>query len=465
MTREGDKKDIAMNGLPPDPLRILEDEEFKLSLQSLRQTDNCTNWYYVARTYLYLSAVIAGPLWFYSQRAPAGLSFWWNIPVTLAAIVMVGAGQHQLAGLAHEAVHHTLFKNRYLNDLVADWLCSFPVFSSTFHYGLHHLAHHQFVNDPLRDPDITQMEGSGHRLDFPVTRRELWRAILRQAWIPSLIKYTLGRAEYDSLGTDKNPYVRKGWKLSNRPAQVMIAYLAFTVTLLAVLISYGKPLLLMIVPVLTWLGALTVLGLFPGEIYYQGRIHPLISVRAQTMARVSFSTALFWALAWGSLLKGYWVIVSFMLLWVVPLFTSFAFFMLLRQWVQHGNADRGWLSNTRVFLVNLWVRFAVFPFGQDFHLPHHMFASVPHYRLKELHEVLQDYPQYREQVVVVEGCFFRSHRSQRRPTVVDVLGPEFAPRARGQVYIDTTVLDQERINESDKADILRESSAPIGRAS
>ena len=63
------------------------------------------------------------------------------------------------------------------------------------------------------------------------------------------------------------------------------------------------------------------------------------------------------------------------LLWVVPLFTSFAFFMILRQLVQHGNGGRGWVNNTRTFLVGRSIRFAVFPMGQDYHLPHHMFCD------------------------------------------------------------------------------------------
>ena len=75
-------------------------------------------------------------------------------------IILVGAGQHQLTGLAHEASHHILFKNRLCNDLASDWLCMFPLFGSTQHYRLQHIAHHQFVNDPDRDPDVGQGEQS-----------------------------------------------------------------------------------------------------------------------------------------------------------------------------------------------------------------------------------------------------------------------------------------------------------------
>ena len=99
----------------------------------------------------------------------------------------------------------------------------------------------------------------------------------------------------------------------------------------------------------------------------------------------------------------------FALLWMVPLFTTFPLFMILRQWVQHGNADRGRYTNTRVFLVGPLVRYAVFPWGMDYHLPHHLMASVPHYNLKKLHEFMLRDPEYREKGVIVEGYFGRRH--------------------------------------------------------
>src|SRR5262249_2297278 len=139
-----------MTNTTPEPIAVkektLNDPELKAALQKLRQTDNWTNWYYILRTYLYLAVVIGGGVWFFLYLMSSGISFWWNVPITLVAIVLVGAGQHQLSGLSHEGVHHTLFKNRTLNDLASDLLTMFPLFSSIHHYRLQHLAHHQFVN-------------------------------------------------------------------------------------------------------------------------------------------------------------------------------------------------------------------------------------------------------------------------------------------------------------------------------
>ncbi len=127
--------------------------------------------------------------------------------------------------------------------------------------------------------------------------------------------------------------------------------------------------------------------------------------------------------------------------------------MVMRQAVQHGNGGRGMLTNTRVFFMRPLVNFSVFPIGQDYHLPHHLFATVPHYRLKELHEFLLAYPQYRQQAIEVENYFVPRLAPPRRPTVVDVLGPQYAPQDPRAVYIDNTVLEQNEVE--DKEEILR----------
>ena len=46
------------------------------------------------------------------------------------------------------------------------------------------------------------------------------------------------------------------------------------------------------------------------------------------------------------------------------------------------------LSEARVW------RWCVFPLGQAYHLPHHLFPDVPHYRLRQLHEQLMEDSDY-----------------------------------------------------------------------
>jgi fatty acid desaturase len=449
-----------------DPPRFtsLADPEFKRLLQQLRTTDNWRNWFYVVRTYALLAIVMGAAILFYQATRTSQLWLLWNVPVFAAAIMAVGALQHQMATLAHEAVHHTLFKNRYVNDFVSEWLCSFPMFSSSFHYGLHHLAHHQFVNDPVRDPDISQMQKSGHRLSFPVLREEFFDVLMRQMWIPNLIRYSLARAEYDSLGTEHNPYVREDWEFSKLPARLTLAHMVITGLLLTGLVMHGNATLLAVLPVVEWAGMMTAFAMLPERYYYQSKIRPIVSIRALAMMRITFLSLVFGALAWTTVATGDWWAAYYFWLWVLPLGTSFPLYMVLRQIVQHGNGDRGWLTNSRVFLCHPLINFAVFPLGQDYHLPHHMFSTIPHYRLKELHAALLKCPEYRDQATVVEGYFWPKERPPVNPTVVDVLGPAYAPREFREVYIDNAVLEGRNVSEEEKQEILDEGLREAERA-
>ncbi len=95
-----------------------------------------------------------------------------------------------------------------------------------------------------------------------------------------------------------------------------------------------------------------------------------------------------------------------LVLWFIPLISSFPFFMFLRDVYQHSNADSGRLTNSRVFFTDPFTRWAVFVYGQDMHIPHHLFPAIPHYRLAELHELLKrSNPDYGTRVVECHGTF------------------------------------------------------------
>jgi fatty acid desaturase len=53
-----------------------------------------------------------------------------------------------------------LLKNKLLHDLIGDVFCLFPILSTLHFYPLFHLAHHQYTNDPTRDPDLVTLGGS-----------------------------------------------------------------------------------------------------------------------------------------------------------------------------------------------------------------------------------------------------------------------------------------------------------------
>ena len=106
------------------------------------------------------------------------------------------------------------------------------------------------------------------------------------------------------------------------------------------------------------------------------------------------------------------------------------------------------MTNTRTFLVNRFINFAVFPIGQEYHLPHHMYVTIPHYRLQDLHDLLMEYPEYRQAAVLVEGYFLPKTRPPVNPTVLDVVGPAYAGKG-GEAHIENDVLDVGDVQDRD----------------
>jgi fatty acid desaturase len=316
---------------------------------------------------------------------------------------------------------------------------------------LQHIAHHQFTNDPLRDPDVSQLQSSGHWLDFPLSKSAFVWTLVKQLWPLNLIRYIRIRAAYNALGTDKNPYAGKRRPPSKLNAAVGVGYLVALAGGLTALAYWSDWTWLVAYPIVMGAAVLAFYAFVPEKYFSSSRLKPVFPPRQMTLMRMTFFTLAFAAVAWASRATGKPIAGWLLALWVVPIVTSFSFFMVLRQLVQHGNADRGWLTNTRTFFVNPFVRFAVFPMGQDYHLPHHIYASVPHYNLKALHETLMRTKEYREQAVVVEGYFFPPVQPPKNPTVLDVVGPEYARRT-GEVHLDHSVLEGEDVE--DKAELL-----------
>ena len=254
-----------------EPRKLKGDPELKRKLKELCVTDNVTNWYYLARAYAVIGVSIGGTVWFYYYALSAGISLWWVLPAAIASIVAVGASQHQLAGATHEATHHTLFKNRWLNELISDWLCMFPVFSTTYSFRLYHLVHHQFINDPERDPDFVVLAKSGHWMNFPVRAAEYIGMLCKQLLIVPLVKYILVRFYYNALGVEGAKAYQRKEKGSKLPFVLGAAWLAGMVALAVTLYRNGNPTLLAVALPAYWLIILSVLAVLPDRLFEMAR--------------------------------------------------------------------------------------------------------------------------------------------------------------------------------------------------
>jgi fatty acid desaturase len=407
--------------LRPTPTLSVNDPAFLRHVNQLRHTDNVTGWYYLAREYLFLAVVVGGAIAFYQAASGAELFWLWATAVTLPAVVLIGAGQQRLATLTHEAAHYMLFRNRLLNEVASEWFCMFPIFGNTPRYRVQHMGHHQYPNDPERDPDWAQMRRSGHRFDFPMSRALfLWHCLIKQALIPLYpLRYALARASHAVDRAEAGPYRRL-----RRPSRALslaaVGHLLVLVGALAALVWLGDVLLLL-VPLGLWLAALAWYALVPENWFEEYVIKSDLPARWQKCLRVTFNTLVLTTVALLTVCTGepWWL--YYLVLWMVPLGTSFGLFMSLRQVIQHGNAGQGRYTNTRVFRVHWLVRWAVFPFGNDIHLPHHLFPMVPHYNLPKLHALLMQTQEYSQDVVLVEGCFLPPEGLPRHPTILGLM--------------------------------------------
>jgi len=414
-------------------------------LLALKARDNVTNFRYIAGIYLVIVTSLVAAIWAAEAYRANELSLVWMVAIAVPAILAIGASQHQLGAIIHEGTHFTLFKDRNLNELASDWLGGFPIYTSTQAYRLHHYAHHQFVNDPERDPIATQAAESNHWLDFPVTHMELLVGFLKLIWPLNLLKYMLSRAKHSALPQTSNPFtggdepnpwaIRTGILFAVGLPFVLIGLVLagqFFAAFAFLAIAYGA----MVTFYLT----------IPETDFPQTRIRPVISDRATIIGRMTYLGIVYGALTYIYYATGAPAWGYFALFWILPLFTAFPVFMVLREWVQHGNADRGRLTNSRVFLVDPISRYAVFPLGMDYHLPHHLMSSVPHYNLKRLHEMMMQDPEYAEKCRIVDG--WTGVNAKGEPSIVEVLGPDYTVR-NDEIYIDEATHEEAELRDAE----------------
>lgn len=104
--------------------------------------------------------------------AIALFAIWPNVLTCLLAVALIGSRQLGLAILMHDAAHNALFKTRWLNETLGEWLCGRPILAELAAYRRYHLTHHRFTQSE-KDPDLALSS------KFPTTRASLKRKFLR----------------------------------------------------------------------------------------------------------------------------------------------------------------------------------------------------------------------------------------------------------------------------------------------
>lgn len=102
-----------------------------------------------------------------------------------------------------------------------------------------------------------------------------------------------------------------------------------------------------------------------------------------------------------SVFGGWW---AFALLWLAPILLVLPIIMRLRSIAEHFALPyRNELSGTRTIVCGALERFLFGPHRINYHLEHHLLASVSFSQLPALHEALMQQPAYRQQAHVNDG--------------------------------------------------------------
>ena len=253
--------------------------------------------------------------------ATAALHFWFSLPVTLLAVILIGTRQHALFVIAHDAAHYLLYQNRKLNDFVGRAAATVQGLSMCTYRVIHRLHHNNLYGE--LDPD-TALHGG-----YPRGRAYLFKKLLKDltgltAW--KTYAYFLGGAP--ALNTRTNVAVRPLDDTSDKLRR---------------------------------------------------------DARVDRNTVVVFHVAMLVAFAW----SGY--LVQYLVLWIVPLVTVVQAILRLRAVAEHGATTdfSSPLTAARTNVLPGWLEWLIFPHQVNYHVEHHLYASVPHYHLPALHREMK----------------------------------------------------------------------------
>jgi fatty acid desaturase len=170
---------------------------------------------------------------------------WFSWPLYLGTVVWVGARQHALAVLMHEAVHRRLSPDRRVNEAVGEIALAWPLFLGLKAYREIHFAHHRHVNTP-EDPDWVSAMGL-FEYRFP---RRWWE--LGLLFLATMTGFGAYRQIHTLLFYSRSDLVDAA---PPRPARLPIGRIAFYLVVFGALaLFHGLPLFLgyWLVPLLTW---------------------------------------------------------------------------------------------------------------------------------------------------------------------------------------------------------------------
>lgn len=294
------------------------------SREEIRQLTERSDWqgaWAVASTWAVIGGTFASVAlsWQY-------LPWWGKMLMCITALVILAGRQLALAILMHDASHSSLFKTRWFNDHLVDWLCAKPIWNDLHKYRPYHVRHHAKTSTE-DDPDLSLVAG------FPTTRASITRKFMRDIVGITGFKFVLGRIMMD-LGLIE-------WTVANDVKKIP---------------QQGRP----------W------------------QDYPLTFIK-NSYGAILINAAILGVLGAAGHPKLYG-------LWMLAYVTPFPLLIRIRSMAEHAGMEKSAsaLTHTRTTRAGWIARALVAPIRVNFHMEHHLMASVPYFRLPKMHQMLRE---------------------------------------------------------------------------
>jgi fatty acid desaturase len=121
--------------------------------------------------------------------------------------------------------------------------------------------------------------------------------------------------------------------------------------------------------------------------------------RSTYVSRLLFALVVCGVITWFHL----WLVV--LLYWILPLSTVLMAILYVRDVAEHFAMPSAGFQHSRTTRTSWLERLLVGQNGINYHAEHHLFPAVPFFRLKELHHLLMQNPDFRDKTVVTHGYF------------------------------------------------------------
>lgn len=120
---------------------------------------------------------------------------------------------------------------------------------------------------------------------------------------------------------------------------------------------------------------------------------PRITRVNRAVCAIFLVTAVSWFDLW-------WTVLLY---WIVPLSTFLMAILYVRDMGEHFGMVSPGIAGSRTVLAGWFERILICQNGVNFHTEHHLFPSVPFFRLRRLHDALMQDKRYRRRAVVTRG--------------------------------------------------------------